>query len=149
AELLRELDKVGGIDWIRILYCYPQFFTEELYETLGQSQKIIPYLDMPLQHITDRMLKLMNRRHTRAERGASPSRLRSTIPGLVLRTTLIVGFPGETDAEFDELLEFAAATKFERLGVFTYSFELDTPSALLHDHLPEEVKHERRDRLMA
>ena len=106
AELLRELEQVEGIDWIRILYCYPQFFTDELYDVLGGSRKIIPYLDMPLQHINDRMLKLMNRRHTRAETEAIIARLRATIPGLVLRTTFIVGFPGETEAEFDELVEF-------------------------------------------
>ena len=149
AELLRELDQVEGIDWIRILYCYPQFFTEELYDVLGHSRKIIPYLDMPLQHINDRMLKLMNRRHTRRETEAIIGRLRATIPGLVLRTTFIVGFPGETEAEFAELLEFVAETRFERLGVFTYSHEPDTPAARLPDHLPAEVAEERRDRVMA
>ncbi len=116
AELLRELEKVEGIDWIRILYCYPQFFTDELYDVLGHAKKIIPYLDMPLQHINDRMLKLMNRRHTRAETEAIIGRLRATIPGLALRTTFIVGFPGETDAEFAELVDFVEATRFERLG---------------------------------
>jgi ribosomal protein S12 methylthiotransferase len=149
AELLEELEKVDGIDWIRILYCYPQFFTDELYEVLGRSRKIIPYLDMPLQHINDRLLKLMNRRHTRQESEAIIDRLRSTIPGLVLRTTFIVGFPGETEAEFAELLDFVGSTRFERLGAFVYSFEPDTPAAKLDGHLPEEVKVERRDRLMA
>jgi ribosomal protein S12 methylthiotransferase len=149
AELLQALEAVEGIDWIRILYCYPQFFTDELYGVLAGSTKIIPYLDMPLQHINDRLLKLMNRRHNRAESEAIITRLRATIPGLVLRTTLIVGFPGETEAEFAELLEFVAATKFERLGAFTYSFEPDTPAARLSDHLPEALKQERRDRLMA
>ena len=94
AELLAELEQVEGIDWLRILYCYPQFFTDELYDVLGGSRKIIPYLDMPLQHINDRLLKLMNRRHTRSESEAIIARLRATIPGLVLRTTFIVGFPG-------------------------------------------------------
>jgi ribosomal protein S12 methylthiotransferase len=149
AELLQKLEEVDGIDWLRILYCYPQFFTEELYTVLGKSQKIIPYLDMPLQHINDRLLKLMNRRHTRAESEAIIARLRATIPDLVLRTTFILGFPGETEEEFAELVEFVAATKFERLGAFTYSHEPDTPAALLRDHLGEEVKVERRDRLMA
>jgi ribosomal protein S12 methylthiotransferase len=148
AELLRMLDQVDGIDWIRILYCYPQFFTEELYETLGHSQKIIPYLDMPLQHINDRLLKLMNRRHTRQETESIIARLRAAIPDLVLRTTFIVGFPGETEAEFAELLEFVAAARFERLGVFTYSLEPDTPAAKLSGHLPAEVAQQRRDRLM-
>ena len=110
----------------------------------AHSQKIIPYLDMPLQHINDRLLKLMNRRHNRSETESIIARLRATIPGLVLRTTFIVGFPGETEAEFAELLDFVAATKFERLGAFTYSFEPDTPAAKLPDHLPAEVKAERQ-----
>src|SRR3954466_1929309 len=102
AELLRELDQLEGLDWIRVLYNYPSYFTDELYETLGTSRKILPYLDMPIQHINDRMLKLMNRRHTRAETESIVGRLRVSIPNLVLRTTFIVGFPGETEAEFDE-----------------------------------------------
>jgi ribosomal protein S12 methylthiotransferase len=118
VELLRALEQVEGIDWLRILYCYPQFFSDELYEVLSGSRKIIPYLDMPLQHINDRLLKLMNRRHNRTESETIIGRLRASIPGLVLRTTLIVGFPGETEAEFAELSEFVADTKFERLGVF-------------------------------
>jgi ribosomal protein S12 methylthiotransferase len=149
AELLRELDEIEGLDWIRILYCYPQFFTDELYEVLGHARKIIPYLDMPLQHINDRLLKAMNRRHTRQETEAIIARLRATIPGLVLRTTFIVGFPGETEAEFVELVDFVGATRFERLGVFTYSHEPDTPAAKLPDRVPAEVALERRDRLMA
>jgi ribosomal protein S12 methylthiotransferase len=149
AELLRGLEDVEGIDWLRILYCYPQFFTDELFDVLGHSRKIIPYLDMPLQHINDRLLKLMNRRHNRAESEAIISRLRATIPGLVLRTTFVVGFPGETGAEYDELVEFVEATKFERLGVFPYSLEPDTPAARLPDHVPEAVKLERRDGLLA
>ena len=149
AELLRELDEVEGIDWVRILYNYPNYFTDELYEVLGSARKIVPYLDMPLQHINDRMLKGMNRRHTRAETETIITRLRATIPNLVLRTTFIVGFPGETDAEFEELLDYVQETKFERLGVFPYSFEPDTPAAKLSGHLPEAVKAERRDRIMA
>src|SRR5262249_48985819 len=149
AELLQALDQLEGIDWIRVLYCYPQFFTEGLYETLSHPQKIIPYLDMPLQHINDRMLKLMNRRHAGQETEAVLVRLGAAIPGLVLRTTFIVGFPGETEAEFAELLDFVAATRFERVGVFTYSFEPDTPAAKLPGHLPAEVAEERRGRLMA
>jgi ribosomal protein S12 methylthiotransferase len=148
AELLREVGKVEGIDWIRILYCYPQFFTDELYDVLSNTPKIIPYLDMPLQHINDRMLKMMNRRHNRQETEAIIARLRATIPKLVLRTTLIVGFPGETEAEFSELLDFVAATRFERLGAFTYSFEPDTPAAKLPDQLPDQVKTDRQARLM-
>jgi ribosomal protein S12 methylthiotransferase len=104
---------------------------------------------MPLQHINDRMLKLMNRRHTRAETEAIIERLRATIPGLVLRTTFIVGFPGETEAEFAELLDYVESTRFERLGVFTYSFEPDTPAAKLPGHLDDAEKAARRDRVMA
>jgi len=149
AELLRELDKVEGIDWIRVLYCYPNHFTDELFEALASCSKVLPYLDMPLQHINDRMLKVMNRRHTRAETEAIIARLRATVPGLVLRTTFIVGFPGETEAEFADLLAYVESARFERLGVFPYSLEPDTPAARLPNHLPDEVKAGRRDRIMA
>jgi ribosomal protein S12 methylthiotransferase len=132
-----------------VLYNYPNYFTDELYETLSTSRKVLSYLDMPLQHINDRMLKMMNRRHTRAETEAIIARLRSSIPGLVLRTTFIVGFPGETEAEFDELLAYVRETRFERLGVFPYSFEPDTPAAKLPGHLAPEVKAGRCDRVMA
>ena len=149
AELLRELDQVEGIDWLRVLYNYPNYFTDELYDVLGGSQKILPYLDMPLQHVNDRMLKLMNRRHTRSETEAIVGRLREAVPGLVLRTTFIVGFPGETDREFEELLKYVEETKFERLGVFPYSHEPDTPAAKLPNPIADGVKTERRDRVMA
>lgn len=148
-ELLKALEEVEGIDWIRILYNYPQYFTDEVYEALASSRKIIPYLDMPIQHINDRLLKVMNRRHTRAETERIVERLRATLPGLVLRTTFIVGFPGETEAEFQELHDYIEATRFERLGVFSYSLEPDTPAAKLPDHLSEEVKQDRRERIMA
>lgn len=149
AELLRELEQVDGIEWIRILYAYPIFFTQELLETLAGSTKIIPYLDMPLQHISDRVLKRMQRRVRREDIETLLGTLRATIPDLTLRTTFIAGFPGETDAEFDELADFIRKTRFERLGVFPYSFEPGTPATRLDGHLPEEVKGERRDRLMA
>jgi ribosomal protein S12 methylthiotransferase len=148
AELLRELDNVDGIDWIRVLYAYPINFTDELIDTLAGSEKIIPYLDMPLQHINDRMLKRMQRRVNRAATEELLGQLRSAIPELVLRTTFIVGFPGETDEEFDELHDFMKETRFERVGVFPYSYEPGTPATRLEGHLPEEVKLERRDRLM-
>ncbi len=148
AELVRELDRIEELDWIRILYNYPNYFTDELYEVLSGAKRIIPYLDMPLQHINDRMLKMMNRRHTRAETEAIISRLRGSIPGLVLRTTFIVGFPGETEAEFREMLDFVAETRFERLGVFSYSYEPDTPAAKLPGQLEDALKNERRDRIM-
>jgi ribosomal protein S12 methylthiotransferase len=149
AELLRELDQVDGIEWIRILYCYPEHFTDEVMDALALAQKIIPYLDMPLQHINDRMLKRMQRRVTRSQTVDLLDRLRNTIPNLTMRTTFITGFPGETEADVDELCDFVRSVKFERCGVFTYSLEPDTPAARLPDHLPEEIKAERRDRVMA
>jgi ribosomal protein S12 methylthiotransferase len=148
AELLRELNEVEGLQWIRILYAYPIHFTEELIDTLADSPKIVPYLDMPLQHINDRMLKRMQRRVNRAETEELLVRLRESIPGLALRTTFIVGFPGETEAEFEELCDFVRASRFERAGVFPYSLEPGTPAARLPDHVPEEVKRTRRDRIM-
>jgi len=148
AELLRELDLVEGLEWIRILYAYPIHFTDELMETLTTAKKIVPYLDMPLQHINDRMLRRMQRRVNRAETEDLLSRLRKALPNLALRTTFIVGFPGETEAEFEELREFMRTTRFERVGVFPYSLEPGTPAAKLPEHLPEQVKVERRDRLM-
>ncbi|MFN4259208.1 MAG: 30S ribosomal protein S12 methylthiotransferase RimO [Gemmataceae bacterium] len=148
AELLRQLDQVDGIDWIRILYAYPMYITEELLDTLAGARKIIPYLDMPLQHINDRVLKRMQRRVNRAGTEELLARLRQAVPNLTLRTTFIVGFPGETEAEFGELVDFVRETCFERLGVFSYSFEPDTPATRLDDHLSEEIKQERRNRLM-
>jgi len=149
AELLRELEQVDGLDWIRLMYFYPMYVSDELIDTVASSKRIVPYLDMPLQHINDRMLRRMQRRVNRRDTEELLAKLRSRIPNLVLRTTLITGFPGETDDEFEELLEFVGEQRFERLGVFTYSFEPDTPAARLPDHLPEEVKQRRRDRLMA
>ncbi|MBY0396212.1 MAG: 30S ribosomal protein S12 methylthiotransferase RimO, partial [Thermoleophilia bacterium] len=148
AELLTALDEVDGIDWVRVLYNYPNYFTDELYDALAASRKVIPYLDMPLQHINDRVLKMMNRRHTRAETEEIIGRLRERLPNLVLRTTFIVGFPGETEAEFEELLAYVKAARFERLGVFPYSFEPDTPAAKLPGHVDEATKASRRDRVM-
>jgi ribosomal protein S12 methylthiotransferase len=148
AELLRELEQVDGIEWVRILYAYPIHFTDELIETLAESRKVLPYLDMPLQHINDRMLRRMNRRVTRSETVELLGRLRAALPKLVLRTTFIVGFPGETEAEFAELCDFVRETRFERAGVFPYSLEPGTPAAKMDEQVPEEVKQERRDRLM-
>jgi ribosomal protein S12 methylthiotransferase len=148
AELLRELDEVDGIEWIRILYTYPIFFSDELIDTIATSRKIIPYLDMPLQHISDRVLRRMQRRVRRQDIEELLTRLRSSIPNLTMRTTFIVGFPGETEAEFEELCEFTRSARFERAGVFPYSFEPGTPATRLDGHLHEEVKHERRERLM-
>jgi ribosomal protein S12 methylthiotransferase len=148
AELLRELDQIDGLEWIRILYAYPIHFTDQLIETMATAKKIIPYLDLPLQHINDRLLRRMQRRVNRAETEDLLVRLRRAMPNLTVRTTFIVGFPGETEAEFDELCEFVGAARFERAGVFSYSLEPGTPAARLPEHLPEEVKTDRRDRLM-
>jgi ribosomal protein S12 methylthiotransferase len=148
AELLRQLDRVEGLAWIRILYAYPIHFTEELIETLAGARKIVPYLDMPLQHINDRVLRRMQRRVNRAGTEELIARLRSAIPGLTMRTTFIAGFPGETDAEFQELVDFVEATRFERMGVFPYSFEPGTPATRLDGHLPEDVKLQRQAHLM-
>jgi ribosomal protein S12 methylthiotransferase len=149
ADLVRELDTIDGVEWVRLLYCYPEHVTDELLDALGGSAKVIPYLDMPLQHINDRMLRRMQRRVTRRSTEELLTRLRQALPGLVLRTTFIVGFPGETDEEFAELDAFVREAKFERCGVFTYSREPGTPADRLPGHLPEDVKQERRDRLMA
>jgi ribosomal protein S12 methylthiotransferase len=149
VQLLKELEKVEGLDWIRLMYLYPMYFSDELIETIAASRRIVPYLDMPLQHINDTMLRRMQRRVNRADTEALLGRLRASIPNLVMRTTLITGFPGETEAQFEELVDFAEQQKFERLGVFTYSFEPDTPAAKLPDHVPAEVMESRRERLMA
>ena len=131
------------------MYFYPMYVTDELVDTMAGCSKIVPYVDMPLQHISDTMLRRMARRVTRKETEDLLSSLRSRIKDLTIRTTFITGFPGETDEQFDELAEFVRQQRFQRLGVFTYSFEPDTPAAVLPNHLPEEVKEERRERLMA
>lgn len=148
AKLLHELEKVDGIEWIRILYLYPIFFTDELIETIANSKKIIPYLDMPLQHINDRTLKRMQRRVRRQDIEVLLAKLRASIKNLTMRTTFVVGFPGETDAEFEELVAFVQDAKFERCGVFTYSLEPDTPAVKLDGHVDESIKVQRRNRLM-
>lgn len=148
AELLRKLDEVQGIDWIRLMYFYPMYITDELIDVLASSQRIIPYIDIPLQHASDHMLRRMARRVTRPDTEALLEKLRSRIPNLNLRTTFITGFPGETEEDFEELLAFARKWRFERMGVFTYSFEPDTPAANLPNHLSEEVKESRQARLM-
>ncbi len=148
AELIKELEQVDGIDWIRLMYLYPVNFTDELIETIAESPKVIPYLDMPLQHINDAVLKRMQRRVNRAQTVELVQKLRERIDNLVLRTTFVVGFPGETDVQFEELRDFVEEAQFERMGVFTYSLEPGTPATKLDGHLPEEVKEARRDELM-
>jgi ribosomal protein S12 methylthiotransferase len=148
AELLRELDQLEGLEWIRVLYAYPINFTDELIETLAGARRILPYLDMPLQHINDRMLRRMQRKVNREATEKLLDRLRSAIPHLAMRTTFIVGFPGETDTEFEEMTAFARQYQFERVGVFPYSLEPGTPAERLPDQIAEEVKLQRRDLLM-
>jgi ribosomal protein S12 methylthiotransferase len=148
VELLRRLEEVDGLEWIRLMYLYPIHFTPELVDTIAASRRILPYLDMPLQHASDPVLKRMQRRVGRAATEDLLGRLRDRIPGLTLRTTFITGFPGETREQFAELVDFARQWRFERVGVFTYSLEPDTPAARLDGHLPEEEKAARRDELM-
>ncbi|GBD39678.1 Ribosomal protein S12 methylthiotransferase RimO [bacterium HR37] len=146
--LLRELAKVEGIRWIRILYCYPWGFTDSLINLIAEEDKILSYIDMPIQHINDRILKLMNRKTTRSDIEDIIYRLRTKIPDLTLRTTFIVGFPGETDREFEELLEFIKEVRFERVGAFKYSREEGTKAGEMPEQIPEDVKEERFERLM-
>ncbi|PLC13852.1 ribosomal protein S12 methylthiotransferase RimO [Bacillus paralicheniformis] len=148
TQLLEVLEHVDGIEWIRLMYFYPMYVDERLIETIASADKILPYLDMPLQHINDRILRRMSRRVTREETERLLEQLRCGIPDLALRTTLITGFPGETDEQSAELLDFVRAQRFERLGVFTFSPEPDTPAIRLPDQVAEEVKDERRNRLM-
>ena len=138
--LLKELCKISGIRWIRVLYCYPEEIYDELIQTMKEEKKICHYLDLPIQHASDRILKRMGRRTTRAELVDIVNKLRGEIPDIVLRTTLITGFPGETEEDHEELMEFVDEMEFDRLGVFTYSPEEDTPAAGMPDQIPEEIK---------
>jgi ribosomal protein S12 methylthiotransferase len=149
ADLLAALEETPGIDWIRLMYFYPLQVTDELVERIARSERILPYVDLPLQHISDTVLRRMARRVTRAETESLLRKLRERIPGLAIRTTFITGFPGETEDDFAQLTEFVRSQRFERVGVFTYSREPDTPADRLDGHLPEELKLARRDELMA
>lgn len=149
VELLEALEEIDGIDWLRLMYLYPINFTERLIDQIAGSQRIIPYLDLPLQHINSRVLRRMQRRVNREKTIELVETLRERIPNLVLRTTFITGFPGETDEEFHELRQFVCDARFERMGVFTYSPEPGTPAMKLDGHLPDKVKQARRDELMA
>ena len=148
-QLLTELCKVEGICWIRVLYCYPEEITDELIEVIRTEPKICHYLDMPIQHSSDRILKRMGRRTSRKELEEVIGKLRREIPDIALRTTLISGFPGETEADQEDLKSFIQTIQFDRLGVFTYSPEEGTPAAAMENQIPEDVKAERRDELMA
>ena len=146
--LLKKLCEIRGIRWIRILYCYPEEIYDELIETIRDEKKICHYLDIPIQHASDRILKRMGRRTSKQELIDIVGKLRKEIPDIVLRTNLITGFPGETEEDHEELKEFVDEMEFDRLGVFTYSPEENTPAAEMADQVPEEVKEERRDELM-
>ena len=146
--LLKKLCEIRGIRWIRILYCYPEEIYDELIETIRDEKKICHYLDIPIQHASDRILKRMGRRTSKQELIDIVGKLRKEIPDIALRTTLITGFPGETEEDHEELKEFVDEMEFDRLGVFTYSPEENTPAAEMADQVLEEVKEERRDELM-
>lgn len=147
-ELLRRLCEISGLYWIRILYCYPEEIDDGLIRTIRQEKKICHYLDLPIQHASDRILKKMGRRTDREQLENVIYKLRREIPDICLRTTLITGFPGETQEDHEELLDFVDRMEFDRLGVFTYSQEEDTPAALMEEQIAEEVKQERYDQLM-
>lgn len=147
-KLLKELCKIPGIQWIRILYCYPEEIYPELIQTMKEEKKICHYLDLPIQHCSDKILKKMGRRTTKQELIDIVALLRKEIPDVILRTTLITGFPGETEEDHEELMEFIDTMEFDRLGVFTYSAEEDTPAANMPNQIAEEVKEDRQAELM-
>ena len=147
-KLLRELCKISGIRWIRILYCYPEEITDELIQVMKEDPKICHYLDLPIQHANDTILKRMGRRTSKQELIGIVQKLRKEIPDICLRTTLITGFPGETQEQHEEVMEFIDALEFDRLGAFTYSPEEDTPAATFEDQIDEEVKEDRQADIM-
>lgn len=147
-KLLRRLSEIEELRWIRILYCYPEEITDELIDTIAELPKVCNYLDIPIQHGSDNILKKMGRWTDKNEIISIVDRLRKKIPDIALRTTLITGFPGETEEDFEELKEFVKKLRFERLGVFTYSREEDTPAAEMEGQVPEDVKEARRDEIM-
>ena len=147
TALLRKLEEIDGIRWIRLMYTYPQFFEDDLLDLFASGGKLLPYIDMPLQHANDEILRQMNRRVTKSEMEELLGKLRTRIPNLVLRTSFIVGFPGETDAMFQELLRFADRWQFERAGVFRYSVERGTPAAGLTPKVPAKTLDRRYDQL--
>ena len=149
ADLLKELNKIESLKWIRVMYCYPNNFTDELIETFASLDKVCKYVDLPLQHASNRLLASMNRYDTREEVETLLAKLRKRIPGIVIRTTFIVGFPGETDADFEELKDFVEQQRFENAGVFAYSQEEGTVAGAMPNQIPDEIKQERYHELMA
>lgn len=148
SALLKELCKIDNIRWIRVLYAYPDRITDELIETIANEEKILNYIDVPLQHCNGNILKLMNRHGNKETLTELINKLRAKIPGLVLRTTFMTGFPGEGEQEFEELAEFVKDIKFERMGCFAYSAEEDTPAAVMNNQVEEDVKLRRREIIM-
>ena len=148
SKLLRELCKINGIRWIRLLYCYPEEIDDALIQVMKEEKKICHYLDLPIQHANDTILKRMGRRTSKQQLEKIVKKLRQEIPDIALRTTLITGFPGETQEQHEELMEFVDEMEFDRLGVFTYSPEEDTKAAEMSEQIPEEVKQERQAELM-
>ena len=148
AKLMARLCRIDGLRWLRVLYCYPDSITDELLDTMAREEKIVPYIDLPLQHASGPILKAMNRRGDRQSLTALMNKIRERVPGVVLRTTLITGFPGETEEDFTELAEFVKDVKFQRLGCFAYSQEEGTPAAELPGQLDEEVKAHRAELIM-
>lgn len=148
-DLLHELAQIPGIYWIRILYCYPEELTDELIDTIAREPKVCHYLDIPIQHASDNVLKRMGRRTNQQELRRMVEKLRTAIPDICLRTTLISGFPGETGQDHEELVQFVDEMEFDRLGVFTYSQEEDTPAAVMPDQIDEAVKRSRQEDIMA
>ena len=148
AKLMARLCRIDGLRWLRVLYCYPDSITDELLDTMAREEKIVKYIDLPLQHASGPILKAMNRRGDRQSLTALMNKIRERVPGVVLRTTLITGFPGETEEDFTELAEFVKDVKFERLGCFAYSQEEGTPAAELPGQLDEEVKAHRAELIM-
>ncbi len=149
SDLLKELNKIESLKWIRVMYCYPNNFTDELIETFASLDKVCKYVDLPLQHASNRLLASMNRYDTREEVETLLAKLRKRIPGIVIRTTFIVGFPGETDADFEKLKEFVEQQRFENAGVFAYSQEEGTVAGAMPNQIPDEIKQERYHELMA
>ena len=149
ADLLKELNKIESLKWIRVMYCYPNNFTDELIEAFATLDKVCKYVDLPLQHASNRLLASMNRYDTREEVETLLAKLRKRIPGIVIRTTFIVGFPGETDADFEELKDFVERQRFENAGVFAYSQEDGTVAGAMPNQIPDEIKQERYHELMA
>lgn len=148
AQLLLELSKVSGIEWIRLHYAFPTGFPEDVLEVIKNTPNICNYIDIPLQHINDQVLKSMRRGTTHKKTDSLLKKFREKVPKMAIRTSLIVGYPGETQEQFDELKEWVRKTKFDRLGVFTYSHEENTHAHLLEDDVPDEVKHERAEEIM-